>query len=52
MAEENFSWQKIGDGYATLVKSLIEETRLKTSKKQGFFENNRAHYKMKPGALL
>ncbi|MGA8833593.1 MAG: glycosyltransferase [Desulfomonilaceae bacterium] len=37
MAEENFSWPKIGDGYVTLVKSLIEETRSKDLKKTGLF---------------
>ncbi|MGO9737421.1 MAG: glycosyltransferase [Desulfomonilaceae bacterium] len=37
MAEENFSWPKIGDEYAVLVGSLIEETRSKDLKKTGLF---------------
>lgn len=39
MAEENFSWPKIGDEYTDLVKSLIEKTRFDELKKTGIFYN-------------
>jgi glycosyltransferase involved in cell wall biosynthesis len=33
MAEENFSWPKIGDDYAALVRSLIEKPMSEELKK-------------------
>ncbi len=38
MAEENFSWPKIGDDYAALVSSLIEKPMLEKLKKTGIWE--------------
>ncbi|MCX5873317.1 MAG: glycosyltransferase, partial [Deltaproteobacteria bacterium] len=38
MAEENFSWPKIGDDYATLVQSLTEDARSRELKKSGIFK--------------
>lgn len=37
MAEENFSWPKVGDAYASLVKSLIEKNHAKELKASGIF---------------
>ncbi len=35
MAEENFSWPKIGDYYSALVRSLIEKPKSEELKKTG-----------------
>ncbi len=37
MAEENFSWPKIGDDYAALVRSLIEKPKSEELKKTGIW---------------
>jgi glycosyltransferase involved in cell wall biosynthesis len=37
MAEENFSWPKIGDDYAALVKSLIEKPKSEELKRTGIW---------------
>ncbi len=37
MAEENFSWPKVGDAYASLVKSLIDKNHAKELKASGIF---------------
>ena len=37
MAEENFSWPKVGDAYVSLVKSLIDKNRAKELKASGIF---------------
>jgi glycosyltransferase involved in cell wall biosynthesis len=38
MAEENFSWPKIGDDYATLVRRLTEDARSRELKRSGVFK--------------
>ena len=37
MAEENFSWPKVGDAYASLVKRLIDKNHSKELKASGIF---------------